>query len=149
MQPLQFLVPIDALEAVGGILPIAVFVLVILNMITRILQHNRHNRQLRDGDGEEAITRWLPHTLTNLGMVLLSFVYMIVAPHGGMVLSVLVVTVFIADFFGFESRKVEARSKSKDLTQPIPAVGASVFALLYAGYQSFFYVIEPLWNVII
>lgn len=149
MQPLQFLVPIDALEAVGGILPVAVLVLVILNMITRILQHNHHKRQLRENDGDEAITRWLPHTLTTLGMVLLSFLYLIVAPHGGMVLSVLVVTVFIADFFGFESRKVEARSKSKDLERPTAAIGASAFALLYAGYQSLFFIIEPLWNAIL
>jgi hypothetical protein len=31
----------------------------------------------------------------------------------------------------------------------VAAIGASVFALLYAGYQSLFFVIEPLWNAVV
>ncbi|WP_435182886.1 DUF7313 family protein [Halobellus sp. EA9] len=148
MQPLQFLVPIDALESIDGLLPTVVFALVVLNVLTRLLQHNRHERQAEEGD-DEAISRWLPHTATTLAMVFASLLYMIVAPHGGMVMSVLVLGVFVTDFFEFESRKVEARSKSKDLERPTAAIGASIFALLYASYQSVFFLIAPIWNSIV
>ncbi|MFB6091338.1 MAG: hypothetical protein ABEJ97_09795 [Halobellus sp.] len=147
MQPLQFLVPIGALEAVDGILPIVVFAFVVLNVITRLLQHQRHEQQAEEGD--DAVSRWLPHTATTLGMVFASFLFMIVAPHGGMVMSVLALGVFVADFFEFESRKVEARSKSKSLEKPTAAIGASIFALLYAGYQGLFFVIAPIWNAVV
>jgi hypothetical protein len=66
-----------------------------------------------------------------------------------MVMSVLALGVLFADFFEYESRLVEARSKSKQLSRPIAAVGASAFMLLYAAYQSVFFVIEPVWNSIV
>jgi hypothetical protein len=146
MQPLQFLVPLDALEAVGPILPFVVLAFAVANIVTRLLQHSRHRDQA-DDDG--APSRWLPHTLTTLGLVFGSFLFMIVEPHGGMVMSVLALAVFVSDFFELESRRVEARSKSKDLERPTAAIGASAFALLYAGYQSLFFIIEPLWNAIL
>jgi hypothetical protein len=149
MQPLQFLVPIDALEGVAPILPFVILVFAVANMVTRILQHNRHESQAEDGDDDEALSRWVPHTVTTLGLVLSSFLFLIVEPHGGMVMSVLALAVFVSDFFEYESRRVEARSKSKDLQRPVAAIGASVFALLYAGYQSLFFLIEPLWNAVI
>jgi hypothetical protein len=149
MQPLQFLVPIDALEGVAPILPFVILAFVVANMVTRILQHNRHESQAEDGDDDEALSRWIPHTVTTLGLVFSSLLFLIVAPHGGMVMSVLALAVFVSDFFEYESRRVEARSKSKELQRPIAAIGASVFALLYAGYQSLFFVIEPLWNSVI
>ena len=149
MHPLQFLVPIGALEGVAPILPFVILAFAVANMVTRILQHGRHELQARDGDDDEALTRWFPHTLTTLGLVFSSLAFLIVEPHGGMVMSVLALTVFVSDFFEYESRRVEARSKSKDLQRPIAAIGASVFALLYASYQSLFFVIEPLWNAVI
>ncbi|WP_144901736.1 DUF7313 family protein [Halobellus captivus] len=149
MQPLQFLVPLDALDALEPIIPLVVFGFVILNILTRLLQHRRHRSQVESGDEDGSVSRWLPHTATNLGLVLSSFVYMIIEPHGGMVMSILALSVFISDFFEFESRLVEARSKSKSLERPTAAIGASVFALLYASYQSFFFLIEPLWNSIV
>jgi len=148
MQPLQFLVPLDALEALAPVLPLVVFGFVVLNILTRLLQHRKHAAQADDSD-DDAVQRWLPHTLTTLGMVFASFLFMIVEPHGGMVMSVLALSVFVSDFFEFEARRVEANSKSKDLERPTAAIGASVFALLYASYQSFFFLIEPLWNTII
>ncbi|MBB6645804.1 DUF7313 family protein [Halobellus ruber] len=149
MQPLQFLVPIGALEAVAPVLPFVILAFAVGNMITRIIQHSRHESQAAAGDDDEALSRWPPHTATNLGLVLSSLVYLIVEPHGGMVMSVLALSVFVSDFFEYESRCVEARSKSKDLDRPVAAIGASVFALLYAGYQSLFFVIEPLWNAVV
>jgi len=148
MQPLQFLVPLDAVEALAPVLPLAVFGLVVLNILTRLLQHRKHAAQA-DEDDDGAVQRWLPHTLTTLGMVFASFLFMIVEPHGGMVMSVLALSVFVSDFFEYEARRVEARSKSKELGRPTTAIGSAVFALLYASYQGFFYLIEPLWNSII
>ena len=149
MPPLQFLVPISILEAVAPILPFVILGFAVANMVTRILQHSRHESQAESGEDDEALARWLPHTVTTLGLIFSSFLFLIVEPHGGMVMSVLALTVFVSDFFEFESRCVEARSKSKELERPIAAIGASVFALLYAGYQSLFFVIEPLWNSVI
>ena len=147
MQPLQFLVPLDALEALAPVLPFVVLGFVVLNILTRLLQHRKHAAQADDSD--DAVQRWLPHTLTTLGMVFASFLFMIVAPHGGMVMSALALSVFVSDFFEYEARRVEARSKSKELGRPTTAIGSAVFALLYASYQGFFYLIEPLWNSII
>ena len=149
MQPLQFLVPIDALEGVAPILPVVLVGLVLLNFLTRAIQHRKHHTQADSGDGDAEISRWLPHTATTLGLVLVSFLFMIVEPHGGMVMSALALSVFVSDFFEYEARRVEARSKSKELGRPTTAIGSAVFALLYASYQGFFYLIEPLWNSII
>ncbi|WP_049985816.1 DUF7313 family protein [Halobellus rufus] len=149
MQPLQFLVPLDALAALEPVIPFVIFGFVVLNILTRFLQHRRHLTQADSGDDDEAIDRWLPHTATTLGLVLASFVFLVIEPHGGMVMSILALSVFISDFFEYESRLVEARSKSKALERPTAAIGASVVALLYAGYQSFFYLIEPVWNAVI
>lgn len=149
MQPLQFLVPIDALDSVAPTLPFVILGFVVANMITRILQHSRHESQAAEGDDDEALSRWLPHTVTTLGLVFSSLLFLIVEPHGGMVMSVLALTVFVSDFFEYESRRVEARSKSKDLQRPVAAIGASVFALLYAGFQSLFFLIEPIWSSIV
>jgi hypothetical protein len=149
MQPLQFLVPIGALEAVAPILPFVILGLAVANAVTRIVQHSRHESQAESGEDDEALTRWLPHTATTLGLVFSSFLFLIVEPHGGMVMSVLVLTVFVSDFFEFESRCVEARSKGAELEWPVAAIGASAFVLLYASYQSVFFVIEPLWNSIV
>ncbi|MFB6093184.1 MAG: hypothetical protein ABEK02_09260 [Haloquadratum sp.] len=149
MQPLQFLVPIDALEGVSSLLPLVVFLFALANLVTRHVQHDRHQRQAETGDEDEKLSRWPPHTATNVGLVFSSFLYMIVEPHGGMVMSVLALGVFFSDFFEYESRRVEARSKSKDITAPKAAIGASVFALLYAGYESLFFLIKPIWSAII
>jgi hypothetical protein len=149
MQLLQFLVPIDVLEAAAPILPFVVLVFAVANTVTRLAQHQYHRSQADSGADDEALARWLPHTATTLGLVFSSFLFLIVEPHGGMVMSVLALAVFVSDFFEFESRCVEARSKSKDLERPIAAIGASVFVLLYAGYQSLFFVVEPLWNTVI
>jgi hypothetical protein len=146
MQPLQFAVPLGALEAVGDVLPYVVLVLVLLNMATRGLAHRTHTKQA--DQGEDAVTRFAPHTVTTIVLILASFAFMILEPHGGMVLSILVVGMFLADFFEFESRKVEARN---DMTVEAPksAIGASLVVLVYAGYQSLFFVVAPVWNAIV
>ena len=149
MHPLQFIIPLDALAAVAPILAYVTLGLALLNLVTRIVQHRFHLQQAKASTDDEGLNRWLPHTATTVGLVLVSFLYMIPHPHAGMVMSVLALGVLFADFFEYESRLVEARSKSKQLSRPIAAVGASAFMFLYAAYQSVFFVIEPVWNSIV
>ena len=149
MHPLQFIIPLDALAVVAPILAYVTLGLALLNLVTRIVQHRFHLQQAKASTDDEGLYRWLPHTATTVGLVLVSFLYMIPHPHAGMVMSVLALGVLFADFFEYESRLVEARSKSKQLSRPIAAVGASAFMFLYAAYQSVFFVIEPVWNSIV
>jgi hypothetical protein len=145
MEPLQFLVPVDALVAVEGILPYVALALVLANMVTRLLGHRSHVEQ---AESEGEVSRYLPHTATTSALLLASFAFMVVAPHGGMVLSVLVVGTVLADFFEFESRKVEARN-DMTIERPKSALTGSLLVLLYAGYQSVFFVIQPVWSAIV
>jgi hypothetical protein len=146
MQPLQFAVPVGALDALEPYIAHVVLALVVVNMLTRIRAHSVHQSQV--DDGAEELSRYLPHSLTTIALVLASFAFLIIEPHGGMVMSVLAIGLLLTDFFEFESRQVEARN---DMTfeRPKGAVAASVLALLYAGYQSLFVFVEPLWNAVI
>ncbi|SEO39320.1 hypothetical protein SAMN04487948_102208 [Halogranum amylolyticum] len=147
MQPLQFLVPIDALAAVEGLLKAAILVLVLANMVTRIVAHNKHQKQADGGDDSD-LSRWLPHSVTSILLVLASFAFLIAEPHGGMVMSVLVLGMFVADFFEFEARKVEARN-GLEFERPKSAIVASVVVLLYAAFQSVFFLVSDYWNLIV
>ncbi|KAB1189086.1 MULTISPECIES: hypothetical protein [Haloferax] len=146
MQPLQFLVPLDQLAAVEPVIPFAILALVLANFATRFLAHRSHVKQAEDGADE--LSRYLPHSITSGGLVLVSFVFLLFEPHGGMVMSVLVVGMFLTDFFEFESRNVEARN-DRPLERPNGALTAAVFVLLYAAYQSLFFLIEGAWNVVV
>jgi hypothetical protein len=148
MQPLQFLVPLDPLVAAESVIPFVVLALVVANMVTRLLAHRAHVRQAEEGDDDELLSRYTPHSVTTVLLVLASFAFLIVAPHGGMVMTVLVLGVFLADFFEFESRRVEARNKM-EMERPKAAVTASLVALLYAGFQSLFFIVEPIWTTIV
>jgi hypothetical protein len=148
MQPLQFLVPLDPLVAAEPLIPFAVLVLVVANMATRLLAHRKHVQQAEQGDDDSGLSRYTPHTVTTVLLVLVSFAFLIVAPHGGMVMSVLVLAVFLADFFEFEARKVEARNEMT-IERPKAALTASFVALLYAAFQSLFFVVEPVWTAIV
>lgn len=148
MQPLQFLVPLDPLVAVEGLIPYAVLVLVVANMLTRFLAHRTHVQQARDGDDDELVSRYLPHTATTVLLILATFAYLVVHPHGGMVTAVLAIGLFLADFFEFEARRVEARN-AMDVEPPKASVAASVLLLLYAAYQALFFVVAPVWNGIV
>ncbi|WP_251330028.1 DUF7313 family protein [Haloplanus pelagicus] len=146
MQPLQFVVPVGALDALEPYIAHVVLALVVVNMLTRIRAHSVHAEQVEDGADE--LSRYLPHSLSTVALVVFSFVFLLIEPHGGMVMSVIAVGLFLTDFFEFESRQVEARN---DMTfeRPKGAVAASLLALLYAGYQSLFVFIQPIWNVIV
>ncbi|WP_396610338.1 hypothetical protein ACH9L7_08755 [Haloferax sp. S1W] len=147
MQPLQFLVPLDQLAAVEPVVPHIALALVVANLATRYLGHQSHVRQAEQG-GEEAISRYLPHTLTTVALILASLLFLLVEPHGGMVLTVLVLGMFLTDFFEFEARKVEARN-DRSLDRPNGGLTASAIVLLYAAYQSLFFLIADVWNAVI
>jgi hypothetical protein len=137
--------PVDSVLAaelgVGDVVVIeaVVLVLVLANFVTRKLAHDRHLRQAEQG--AEAISRFLPHEVLNVLLVLGAFYYMTVDHHPGMVLSVLALGLFIADFFEFESRKVEAR-RDIPLERPKGSIVAGVLVLSYAGYKALFFLVE-------
>ncbi|MFC4358769.1 hypothetical protein ACFO0N_12530 [Halobium salinum] len=146
MQPLQFLVPVGVLADFERAIAIAALVLVLVNMATRLLSYRKHRSQVEDG--QEDLSWYAPHIVSSLVLLFVSFMFLIVAPHGGMVLSVLVLGMVITDFFEFEARNVEARN-ALSLERPKAGLVASVFVLLYASYQALFFLIAPFWNAVI
>jgi hypothetical protein len=144
--------PLDTIlgsPTVGGALLIEyiIFGVVVANFLTRQLAHRSHVKQY-ENDGADAISRHPAHTFTNIALVVLSFFYMTLHHHGGMVLSVLVLGAVITDFFEFESRKVEAR-RDIPLERPKGSIVAALVVFMYAGYQSLFWVIEGPWGAIV
>jgi hypothetical protein len=142
MDPLQFLVPLGWLAAAGPALPYAIFVMTIANLATRHLAHRRHVDQGEEADSVEAYT---PHVFTNVGLVLLSFVFILVAPVRGTILSILVLAMFIADFFELEARNVEARN-DMEIEAPKSSIAASLVVLVWSSYFALFFVVEGIWN---
>ena len=114
--------------------------LVLLNFVTRRLAHGKHVAQAKE-DGAEAVSRYLPHEVLNVVLLLAAFYYMTVEYHGGMVTSALVIGLVITDFFEFEARKVEAR-REIPLDRPKGSLVASLLALAYIGYQTLFFLLQ-------
>jgi len=133
---------------VAGVLPYVILVVVLVNVVTRLLAQRSFERAADEGDDDDALSRYLPHEIVNVLLILLSFAFMIVEPHGGMVLSVLVVGMVISDFFEYESRRVEVRN-NMELDRPNSALVASALVIAYAGYQALFFLVEPIWSSII
>ncbi|MFB6299506.1 MAG: hypothetical protein ABEH65_04525 [Halobacteriales archaeon] len=142
--------PIDRVlgMSVGGglLIEYLILLLVLVNLVTRFLAHRTHVKQAEDG--ADAISRHSGHQATNVLLILASFYYLTLHPHAGMVLSVLVVGMFLTDFFEFESRKVEAR-QDLDIERPKSSLLSSLLVLGYAAFISLFFVIEPLWSMIV
>lgn len=137
--------PLDAL--LGNNVVYLLLLLVVVNAITRLLAHRRHVTQATEG-GAEAVSRFRPHVATTVLLILASFYYLTVHHHGGFVTTVLVLGLFLTDFFEFEARKAEAR-REVDLDRPKGAITASVLVLGYVGYQSLFFVLAPAWNAVV
>lgn len=146
--PLAFPFPVGVLESVSGVIPYVVMGLVLVNLLTRFLAHRTHVEQAKAGDDDEELSRYLPHEATNVLLLVVSLAFMIVEPHGGMVMSVLVLGLFLTDFFEYESRRVEARN-GLEVEQPKGALVAAGLVLLYAGFQSLFFLVQPIWNAIV
>lgn len=136
--------PIDAVLEPG--IEFVVLVLVLINMATRLVAHRVHVQQANDG--ADAIRRYVPHEVTNGLLVLAAFYYTTLFQHSGIVLSMLVVGMVIADFFELEARKVETR-ENRTLDTPKGAIAGSLLVLAYAAFLSVFFIIEPVWNAIV
>ena len=148
MYPLSLFGPVDAVLGSGDP-PLIVYVLVVLallNVLTRAISHRSNVKQARDG--ADAIEQHPAHIATTILLILGSFYLGTVELHSGMVLSVLVVGMFITDFFELEARRVEARN-DRAIGRPNGAIAASVLVVLYAAYLSVFFVVAPLWNAIV
>ncbi|MFB6128569.1 MAG: hypothetical protein ABEJ47_02285 [Halorhabdus sp.] len=137
--------PLDAL--LGNNVVYLLFVLAVANVVTRALAHRRHVSQATNG-GADAMSRFFPHVISNVLLVLASFYYLTLHHHGGIVTSILVLGLFLTDFFEFEARKVEAR-RGIDLDRPKGAITASLLVLGYVSYQSLFFVVAPAWNAVV
>ncbi|PSQ44159.1 hypothetical protein BRD07_00655 [Halobacteriales archaeon QS_9_68_42] len=120
--------------------------LIVLNMVGRGIEYNRIASQAEEG--VEAISRNPLRVATNFLLVVGGFYYLTVERHAGMIVSLLVVGLFLTDFFEFESRKVEAR-QGWEIERPWGAIGASTVALLYIAYQALFFVVSPYWNAVV
>lgn len=148
MQPLSFLVPVGALDAVERPLAFVILGLVLVNLGTRYLAHRTHVRQAEDGDDDDALSRYTPHVASTAALIAASFLFTVVEPHGGIVLTTLVLGAFVSDFFEFEARKVEVRN-DLELEKPKSSLTVSVLVLLYASYQALFFVVAPYWNAVV
>ncbi len=145
MSLLQFLVPFEWIEVIGPILPFAILVLGVANLVTRYLAYQTHVQQAKTADEVE---RYSPNSVTGIGLVFLSLVLTPYQPTGGTVLSILTITMLMADLFEFEARNVEARNEMT-VERPKSALFASVLVLLYAGYYSLFFLIRPFWRLVV
>lgn len=136
--------PLDAVLA--PVIEYLLLVLVVANLGTRLAAHRSHVRQAEDES--ESLTRHRLHEASNVVLVLASFYYLTIHHHGGIVLSVIVLATVIADFFEFEGRQVELR-QGWELERPKGALVGSLLALVYAAYQSLFFLVEPFWKLIV
>jgi hypothetical protein len=120
--------------------------LVVVNLLTRNVAHRAHVDQATDG--AEAVSRYLPHEVSNVLLVLATLYYTTLAHHAGVVMSMFVLGLFITDFFEFEARKVEAR-REIPLERPKGAIVASSLVLFYAAYQVLFFLVKgPLSSLV-
>ena len=144
MQPLQ----VEAIDAVlASIIPFIVLVLAIVNATTRYLAYRRHVRQARE-HGAEGVERYFVHSVTTIALVLTSFYYILVELHPGVVLATFALAMFLADFFEYEARLVEART-DRPLELPKAGIGASLFFVSYAGYVVLVTVFGAFWSPVI
>lgn len=130
MDPLQFLVPFGWLEVVGPALPIAILALAVANLATRHLAHRAHVKQAAEND---SVDQYFPHVFTTVGLVLLSFLFVLVRPVGGTILSLVAITLLVVDLFEYEARNVEARN-DMTIEKPKSALLTSVLVVGYAVY---------------
>jgi hypothetical protein len=136
--------PLDAIPL--RVVEYLVLLLALVNLGTRAIAHRQYVRQA--AEGPDAMARSRLHTASNVLLVVGSMYYMTRAPHGGMVLSVLVVTAVVADLFEFESRLVEAR-RDIPIERRGREGGAGPLVVSYAAYDSVFYLVKPLWEAVV
>lgn len=134
-------------QFVAPYLPYILLVLVLLNLVARAREYGQHRDQADEG-GADALTRNTVRLATNVLLVVGAAYYATVSYEAGIVLSVLVIGMVISDLFEFEARKVEAR-REIPIERPNGAIAASVLVLLYVAYNSLFFLVAPLWEVVV
>ena len=137
--------PIDTL--VGPYVEYVVLALVLVNLVTRKLAHDANVRQAADG-GADALSYHPAHVASSAIVVLGAFYYTSLHQHAGIVLSMFVVGMVLADIFEVEARRVEAEN-DLGIESPKGALTISVFALAYAAYVSLFFLVEPYWSQLV
>ncbi|KDS90229.1 hypothetical protein FK85_18685 [Halorubrum saccharovorum] len=142
MDPLQFLVPLGWLSEVGPMLPYAILVMAVANLATRHIAHRHHVEQGDDGDSVDPYT---PHAFTNIGLLLLTLLFVLAAPVSGTILAVIVITMLIADLFELEARNVEARN-DMPIEAPKSSIAASLVLMVFVAYYSLFFLVSGIWN---
>ena len=145
MDPLQFLVPLGWLAAVGPVLPYAILVMAVANLATRHVEYKQHAKQ---GADQDSVDQYAPHAFTNVGLLLLSLLFAVVSPVSGTILSIIVITMVIADLFEFEARNVEARN-DMPIETPKSAIFTSLLVLVYAAYYALFFLVADIWSQIV
>ncbi len=138
MDLLQFLVPLGWIETVGPIIPIAIFVLIIANIGTRIKENRMQATQAEAG---EKITRHPLNTFVTMGIVTLGLLFTVYRPVSGMIMIIPIIGLFIADVFELEGRRVEA-DNDLDFEWPKATLFSLGLALIYASY----YALAPLYS---
>ena len=137
--------PVDTLLA-----PVLIYVLlalVLVNIASRALEYRQITDQADDGEADEHVARNSIRVATNFLLVVVSFYFMTVDRHTGMIFSLFAVGLFLADFFEFEARRVEAR-QGWAIERPWGSIGASMLVLAYVIYQILANLF-PFWNAVI
>lgn len=137
--------PLDRL--LGPYIEYVLLFMIVSNMLTRKLANDSYRDQVAE-EGAEALSRHPLHVASTWGLILASFYYTTLHHHGGIVMTTLVLGLFLTDFFEFESRRVEA-AEDLNMERPKAAIVASIVVLLYAAYQSVFFLVAPVWNAVV
>lgn len=143
MDPESIFGPLDLLYPHAAYVLLA---LVLVNAVTRHVAHQRHVSQYEDG-GAEAVSRWAPHTVSNVLLVLGSFYYTTVRFEAGTLVAILALALVVADVFEFEARKAEART-DRALDLPKSALTAWAVMAIYVAYKALRFIVDPVWGVI-
>lgn len=145
MDPLQFLVPLGWIEVVGPMLPFAIFTLALANVATRHRAYSQHVDQAAERD---EVDQYLPHVFTNFGLLIVCLLFTLHNVTGGAILSVIVLTMVIADLFEFEARNVEARN-DMTIEKPKSAIVTSLLVLVWTVYYVLVAANLQIWDAII
>ena len=136
--------PVDTYLA--PVIGYVMLVLIAVNVVARGIEFDRIAAQAEQGAA--AMSRHPLRVGTNFLLVVGAFYYLTVERHAGLIIALLVVTLFVTDFFEFEARKVEAR-QGLEIDRPWSAIGASSVALLYIAYQALFFLVKPYWSQVV
>jgi len=103
----------------------------VVNLVTRLLAHRSHIKQNEEEKG--SLQRFVIHEISNGILIIFSLYYMTLHHHGGMILSLMVLAMVLADIFEFEARLVESRGGMK-IELPKGSIVGSALVLTYVLY---------------